>query len=189
MLHPSELVVMFLDLDHFKTVNDTRGHADGDALLVEVAERITDMIRGHPSGLVARLGGDEFAVLLRCPDKPAAEQLADRLVAALARPYRSAPRIPVSATIGVAFVEPGGRDPGVLLRGADLAMYEAKSAGRGRWRRFAEHMHTALLARVELESQLREGLHRGELVVQVDQPGNLRSGRTVRQAVPPEHYV
>ena len=172
-----ELAVLFADLDHFKTVNDTRGHADGDALLVEVAERITDLLHGHPGALVARLGGDEFAVLLPSTDEAVAEQLAGRLIVTLARPYAAAPQVPVTASVGLTVATVGDRDPGVLLRGADLAMYAAKSDGRGRWKRYAEHMHTDLLARVELESQLRDGLYRGELVVHYQPTHHLRTGR------------
>jgi len=172
----AELAVLFADLDHFKTVNDTRGHADGDALLVEVAERLTDLMHGHPGSLVARLGGDEFAVLLPRTDAAAAELLAERLVATLARPYAAAPQISVTSSVGLTVAAEGQRDPGALLRGADLAMYDAKSSGRNRWSRYAEHMHTDLLARVELEGQLREGLHRGELVVHYQPTYHLRTG-------------
>ncbi|HEX2805197.1 MAG TPA: bifunctional diguanylate cyclase/phosphodiesterase, partial [Kineosporiaceae bacterium] len=174
---PGELAVLFADLDHFKTVNDTRGHAAGDAMLVEVAERVIDLLHGHNGALLARMGGDEFAVLLPSTDARAAEQLADRMVAALARPYAAAPLVPVTASVGLAVTAAKERDPGVLLRGADLAMYDAKSGGRGRWSRYAEHMHSDLLARVELESQLREGIPRGELVVHYQPTQNLRTGR------------
>ena len=104
-------------------------------------------------------------------------EFADRLVAALARPYVAAPQVPVTASVGVAVADVGERDPGALLRSADLAMYEAKRGGRGRWSRYASHMHTELLARVELESELREGLHRGELVVHYQPVHHLRTGR------------
>jgi diguanylate cyclase (GGDEF)-like protein len=137
-----ELAVLFADLDQFKTVNDTRGHAAGDAMLVEVAARLTGLTHGCSDALVARMGGDEFAVLLPNTDEPAAEQIADRLVAALARPYAAAPQVPVTVSVGVAISAAHERDPGALLRGADLAMYDAKAAGPGRWCRYAEHLHT-----------------------------------------------
>jgi diguanylate cyclase (GGDEF)-like protein len=156
---PGELAVLFADLDYFKTVNDTRGHAAGDALLVEVAGRVTDLLHGHAGAVAARLGGDELAVLLPSTDEPAARQFADRLVAALARPYAAAPQVPVTASVGLAVTAAGERDPGALLRRADLAMYHAKSGGRGRWSRYAKHMHTELQARVELENPLRGGVH------------------------------
>lgn len=170
------LAVLFADLDHFKTVNDTLGHADGDALLIEVAERLTDLLHGHRGALVARLGGDEFAILLPDISEVEAEQFADRVVATLSRRYAAAPQIPVTASIGLALAGAGQRDPGELLRGADLAMYDAKTSGRGRWSGYAEHMHTELLARVQMESELREGLHRAELVVHYQPTYHLRTG-------------
>ncbi len=173
-----ELAVLFVDLDHFKMVNDTRGHADGDALLGEVAERLIDLQFGHPGALVARLGGDEFAVLLPATSEVAVADFADRLVVSLARSYAAAPGIPVTASVGVAAAGVGERDPGAVLRGADLAMYDAKDSGRDRWKRYASHMHTDLLARVELEGELRDGLHRGELVVHYQPVYHLRTGRS-----------
>jgi diguanylate cyclase (GGDEF)-like protein len=174
---PGALAVLFVDLDNFKTVNDTRGHAVGDLMLVEVAERVTDLLHGHTGALVARMGGDEFAILLPSTDAGAAERLADRLVAALARPYAAAAQVPVTASVGLAVSAADERDPGALLRGADLAMYDAKSGGRGRWSRYAKRMHTELLARVELESHLRAGIPRGELVVHYQPTQHLRTGR------------
>jgi predicted signal transduction protein with EAL and GGDEF domain len=123
------------------------------------------------------MGGDEFAVLLPSTSEPAAEQLAEQLVAALAHPYRAAPQIPVTASIGLAISGADEQDPGALLRGADLAMYDAKSGGPGRWSRYAEHMHAELQARVELESQLRDGIPRGELVLHYQPIQHLASGR------------
>jgi diguanylate cyclase (GGDEF)-like protein len=137
-----ELAVLFADLDQFKAVNDTRGHAAGDAMLVEVAARLTELTQGYGDALVARMGGDEFAVLLPNTGESAAEQLANRLVAALADPYAAAPQVPVTVSIGLATSAADERDPGALLRGADLAMYDAKAGGPGRWIRYAEHVHS-----------------------------------------------
>jgi predicted signal transduction protein with EAL and GGDEF domain len=105
------------------------------------------------------------------------ERLADRLVGALAQPYAAAPRVPITVSIGLAVSGADARDADALLRGADLAMYAAKSGGRGRWSRYVEHMHTDLQARVELETRLREGIPRGELVVHYQSTQNLRTGR------------
>jgi diguanylate cyclase (GGDEF)-like protein len=172
-----EVAVLFADLDQFKTVNDTRGHAAGDAMLVEVAERLTVLLHGYDGALVARMGGDEFAVLLPNMNEPVAERLADQLVAVLARPYAAAPQVPVTVSIGLAISAADERDPGALLRGADLAMYDAKAGGGGEWSRYADYMHTDLQARVELESQLRDGIPRGELVLHYQPTQHLRSGR------------
>jgi diguanylate cyclase (GGDEF)-like protein len=174
---PGELAVLFVDLDEFKTVNDTRGHAAGDAMLVEVAERVTDLFQMHTCAVVARMGGDEFAVLLPSTDERSAELLADRLVTALAHPYAAAPQVPVTASVGLAVTGADDRDAGALLRGADLAMYDAKSGGGSQWSRYAEYMHTDLQARVELESQLRDGIPRGELVLHYQPIQHLRTGQ------------
>ena len=171
------LAVLFADLDHFKTVNDTLGHAEGDALLGEVAERLTNLLHGRRGSLVARLGGDEFAVLLPATSDAQVNMFADQLVQVLAEPYTSAPNIPVTASLGFAVASAGERDPGALLRGADLAMYNAKNGGRGRWSRYAGHMHTDLMARVELEGELRRGLQQGELLVHYQPIYDLRTGR------------
>jgi diguanylate cyclase (GGDEF)-like protein len=176
---PGRLALLFIDLDNFKVVNDTRGHADGDTLLVEVAERLTDLLYGRGQSVVARLGGDEFAVLLPVPSADAAERFADRLVASLARPFACSPHTAVTASVGLALAAPGRQDAGELLRGADLAMYDAKFGGRNRWSRYDEQMHTDLLDRVALEAELREGLHRGELCLHYQPIFHLRSGERV----------
>lgn len=126
------LVVMFVDLDHFKPVNDTLGHLAGDAVLVEVARRLEHELRGADT--VARLGGDEFTVL--CEDVSTADSgvgLATRLAAALAAPYETeAGTARLTAAIGLAVADPRGEDGAALLRRADAAMYAAKRDGGGR---------------------------------------------------------
>jgi diguanylate cyclase (GGDEF)-like protein/PAS domain S-box-containing protein len=127
--HPP--AVIFLDLDWFKEVNDAQGHAAGDALLVEAAARLRAAVRDGDT--VARFGGDEFAALVQAdPDGRAAREVAERLHAALTRPYElSSGRFVVGASVGVAHWRPG-TGAAHLLRQADLAMYEAKNAGKGR---------------------------------------------------------
>lgn len=169
--------VLFLDLDHFKSVNDTRGHHEGDVLLGEVAQRLSHGVSLEPGVVVARLGGDEFAVLLPATGAWAVERLADRLVRSLSQPYEAAPHASVTASIGLASTGPGLRGAGALLRGADLAMYDAKARGRACWSRYAEHMHTELLDRVQLEGQLRDGIARGELVLHFQPVFDLANGR------------
>jgi diguanylate cyclase (GGDEF)-like protein len=129
---------------------------------VEVADRVTGLLDGQAGAVVARLGGDELAVLLPRTDEDDAQVFAQRLVTALARPYAATPHLPVTASVGLVLSGPGERDPISLLRGADLAMYDAKSSGRGRWSRYTERMHAELLARVEGESDRRHGLQRAE---------------------------
>jgi diguanylate cyclase (GGDEF)-like protein len=127
--HPP--AVLFLDLDWFKAVNDAKGHAAGDALLVEAAARLRSSVRVGDT--VARFGGDEFAALVHSdPDGRAARDVAGRLHEALTRPYQlAAGHFVVGASVGVAFWRPGST-AAQLLRQADLAMYEAKNEGKGR---------------------------------------------------------
>ncbi|MCW2606320.1 MAG: diguanylate cyclase [Frankiales bacterium] len=155
--------VLLLDLDGFKSVNDTAGHAAGDRVLVEVARRTVGVCRADD--LVARLGGDEFVVLLEGEDddpQEAAEALAGRLVAALAAPVPlGVGTVSLGASVGVARLEgPGSADD--LLRDADVAMYAAKADGKGRFRVFEPRLRASLLERTALVRDLRGALSRGD---------------------------
>ena len=154
--------VLFCDLDGFKTVNDSLGHRTGDRLLVMVAERLAECLR--PGDTIARLGGDEFAVLLEELREPGdAARAAQRLLDALASPFELRDReFYVSASIGIAA---GHGDAETLLRDADLAMYRAKSRGKGRYAVYEPGMHTAIVERLELEVDLKRALEREELAV------------------------
>lgn len=131
-----DIAVLMLDLDRFKAVNDTLGHAAGDALLCQVAGRLRQTLR-H-TDFVARLGGDEFAVVQNGDTQPQdAEELAQRLVDALCRPYRiSGQFVEIGVSIGIALSEERAVDLDLLLRRADVALYGAKSNGRGTWRSY-----------------------------------------------------
>jgi diguanylate cyclase (GGDEF)-like protein len=170
--------VLFVDLDDFKTVNDSLGHAVGDALLATVAERLLGATRG--SDTVARLGGDEFAILLAAvPDDEAAAVAAARVVAAVAAPVALCGReIRVTASVGIA-VARGGESPDDLLRNADLALYQAKERGKGCFESFAPAMHAAAVERLELEADLRRALADDELVLHYQPVVDLASGRAV----------
>lgn len=172
------VAVLFLDLDHFKHVNDSLGHEAGDRLLVEVAARLTDCIRRVDTA--CRLGGDEFAVLLEGVAKD--EDLLDvphRVVEALALPITIAGKeFVVGASIGVARAEPGDTAEDVL-RNADVAMYHAKSRGRGVCQVFEPYMHEAAVERLTLEADLRRGLASGELHVDFQPIVELETGRIV----------
>ena len=157
--------VLLVDLDDFKHVNDSLGHGAGDRLLACVADRLLDATRG--SDTVARLGGDEFAILLGAVSSVRdAVVVADRVVAAISAPFTVHGReVRVGASVGVAVAQPG-ETPDDLLRNADLALYRAKDAGRGRHATFAPEMHAAAVERLELEAELRRAVVERELVLQ-----------------------
>jgi diguanylate cyclase (GGDEF)-like protein len=136
--------VLFIDLDGFKAVNDSRGHASGDTLLTTIAQRLRACAR--PSDTVARLGGDEFAILIEYLDAPeTATSLAHRVIEALSEPIEVGDGpVQVGASVGVAVRRPGGEGASEVLREADTAMYAAKVQGKGRYVTFEPHMRDAL---------------------------------------------
>ncbi|GAA2512788.1 EAL domain-containing protein [Streptomyces longisporus] len=162
--------VLFIDLDGFKAVNDTIGHQAGDELLVQAARRLQDAVRHGDTA--SRLGGDEFAALIAgdgTRDRSARErhilELADRLRITLSQPYLiDGNDVRVAASIGVAFAEPG-LGAGELLRNADLAMYRAKAAGKGRVELYAPQMQQDVVRKAELATRLRAALHDGEFAL------------------------
>ena len=172
----SALAVIFVDLDDFKTVNDSLGHAAGDELLRGVAERLCGATRG--SDTVARLGGDEFAVLLtHLGDPGAIDAVVARMQAALARPTTIQGRdVHSLGSLGIAVAEPGDTVE-ILLRNADVAMYAAKTSGSGAAVRYRPEMHQAALDRLELESAMRDALAAGEFAVHYQPILCLASGR------------
>lgn len=157
--------VLFIDLDEFKTVNDSLGHSAGDRVLVRVAERLQECVRGADT--VARIGGDEFAVLIEdLKSTQDALEAGSRAVASLAAPHRlEATEIVVGASVGVAVSTPGRQSAEELMRDADAAMYVAKRNGKGRLEVFEPSMHAAAIARLSLESDLRRAIERQEFSV------------------------
>jgi diguanylate cyclase (GGDEF)-like protein len=145
--------VMFVDLDDFKHINDSMGHAMGDQAIVAVGERLKSCMRDHD--LVARLGGDEFAVFLtRLPNVGQMVTIAERLIETLNEPFQSSDmRASVCGTIGIAIAE-AGDDAGELLRRADIAMYAAKARGKGLFGIFEPSMHVAMYAPLERRADL-----------------------------------
>jgi diguanylate cyclase (GGDEF)-like protein len=154
--------VHLLDLDLFKNVNDTLGHAAGDKLLVAVADRLRGIVRGTDT--VARMGGDEFAVVQAGIKQPSeAAWLAERVVAALSEPYDiDGHQVIIGASVGIAIGPTDGIDPGQLIRNADLALYRAKSAGRGAFHFFETGMDVQMQVRCELENDMRNALSAGQ---------------------------
>ncbi len=161
----ARLAVLFVDLDDFKTVNDSLGHSVGDELLTTVADRLRNCVRSRDT--VARLGGDEFAVLVEnLPGERHAREIAARILSVLARPVVvGSHSVVTNASIGIVYGR-AGQTADELLRNADLAMYEAKRAGRGRFEIYAPGMHDAALRRLEVDSVLRGAAARGELEVE-----------------------
>jgi diguanylate cyclase (GGDEF)-like protein len=185
-----EVAVLCLDLDRFKSVNDTLGHPAGDKLLCDVARRIEAAVR--PQDLVARLGGDEFAILLQGRSGARlAETAAKRVIAALARPFViDDVQVVTSTSIGVALAggdgdEQAGRDgtgrdgASTLMKQADLALYAAKAQGRGRFAYFAPGMDEAAAARRELEMDLRTALIEGEFELHYQPLVSVATRRTI----------
>jgi diguanylate cyclase (GGDEF)-like protein/PAS domain S-box-containing protein len=171
------VAVLFIDLDDFKTVNDSLGHGEGDLLLVAVAERLQKPLRGVDT--IARMGGDEFAVLLEDPsDATAPVEVAQRLLAALEPPFeRGGKELFVHASIGIAVSSSKDSTPGDLLRDADVSMYTAKSNGKNRVEVFEPSMHAAALARLALKGDLERALERDEFALLYQPIINLKSGQ------------
>jgi diguanylate cyclase (GGDEF)-like protein/PAS domain S-box-containing protein len=158
----SRVAVMFIDLDFFKQVNDTLGHASGDRLLQRVAERMRLCVR--ESDTIARLGGDEFVVLLMDIDETApAGIVADKIIAQMVEPFDiEGNEVHIGASIGITIFPDDGRDVDTLFRNADLAMYRAKTMGRNNAQFFEAALTDAALDRRALESDLRGALTRHE---------------------------
>jgi len=159
------LALLSIDLDRFKQVNDTLGHQVGDLLLMEAAERICRITRAHDA--CARFGGDEFAVLLRnIVDASEAGLVAGRLVAALSAPYEfDGQRVLAGASVGIALAPQHGETAEDLLRNADLALYQAKAAGKGAYRFFETELNENRQARRLMEIDLREAVDHNQIEV------------------------
>ena len=169
--------ILFIDLDHFKKVNDTLGHPCGDALLIEVARRLTDLLSS--ASLIARLGGDEFVVVMpEMVDRAALEAITARVAASLQQPYDiEGNAIVSSASIGIAISPDDGRDPDIVIRNADLALYAAKSGGRGCSRFYDSRMIEVARARRIVELDLREALAQDQFELFYQPIVAMQSGR------------
>ncbi|MBY0270836.1 MAG: PAS domain S-box protein [Burkholderiales bacterium] len=168
--------VLFVDLDRFKAVNDTYGHAAGDQLLREAAARMQACVRN--SDTVGRLSGDEFAVMLSNLAKTEdAGMIAQKIVEALAAPFDiNGNQAHISASIGIALYPSDGNEPDTLLKNADTAMYRAKSQGRNGYQFFLPQMNERLIQRQQLEAQLHGALERREFLLHYQPKAELESG-------------
>jgi diguanylate cyclase (GGDEF)-like protein/PAS domain S-box-containing protein len=176
-----QVAVLLLDLDDFKVVNDSLGHAAGDELLAAVAERVRACLRRQDTA--ARLGGDEFAILLEEATDNLAAELADRVLGALRQPFAvSSRQLFVQASIGIAVASgPSAGPPSAehLLRNADAAMYAAKSHGKARYEFYEARMHASALERLELRERIEDALRAEEFVVHYQPVVDLVSGAVV----------
>jgi diguanylate cyclase (GGDEF)-like protein/PAS domain S-box-containing protein len=177
MKRGAQCAVLFVDLDQFKQVNDTLGHPAGDALLCAVSQRLRGIVRD--SDLVARFGGDEF-VVLQTPihGDDSAGALARRIVDELSTIYDiDGHSVVIGASVGIAVAPRDGMDPDLLLKNADMALYRAKSEGRGQWRFFAPEMDEKVQARRSLEFDLRQAVSAGAFELHYQPLVNLKTGK------------
>ncbi|MFK8050511.1 MAG: EAL domain-containing protein [Halioglobus sp.] len=199
----SNAALMFIDLDHFKRINDSIGHGRGDRLLVEIAKRLTielraddavnyfgepeedndgdDSDRQEPGTEIARLGGDEFTVVLSdVPDISHVKVVANRILHSLSQPIQLQSHNPVvTPSIGIALYPEDGTDPDTLVRNADTAMYAAKSEGRACFRFYNERMNAKAVEQLKMEEDLRLGMKRGELELRYQPQIEVPSGKVV----------
>lgn len=155
--HHKQLAILFLDLDHFKFINDSMGHSEGDELLKQVAKRLTDTV--YDSDLVARLGGDEFVILLLDIDLAGVSIVAEKVLNLFEQPFFIAGRYQrVTTSIGICLYPEDGEDTQTLLRKADTAMYHAKASGKNSYQFFTEAINQRLVWRVEMEKDLIHAL-------------------------------
>jgi diguanylate cyclase (GGDEF)-like protein/PAS domain S-box-containing protein len=174
-----QTAVMFVDLDRFKAINDSLGHAAGDQVLKEVAQRLVKQLRVGDT--ICRMGGDEFVVVLpEAKRSTDAANVAQKIIETLSLPVRAADReLTVTPSIGIAVFPDDGRDAEALIRNADAAMYHAKESGRANYQFFTEQMNQVASRRLALENDLRRALHKGELLVHYQPIVELGGGTVV----------
>jgi len=177
--HRRRAAVLFLDLDRFKDINDSLGHAMGDKLLLSVAGRLLACVR--VSDTVSRQGGDEFIVLLPDIDRPQdAGHFAAKILSALALPHEiDGEELHVTMSIGIALYPDDGQDVDTVIKSADTAMYHAKESGRDNYQFFAQEMNTRVVERLSIEARLRGALERREFSLHYQPKINLESGALI----------
>ncbi len=173
------LAVLFLDLDHFKNINDTLGHPIGDLLLQEVAQRLSQCVREEDT--VARLGGDEFTILLEeLEDSRVASSVAQKILAALAERFMlQGHEVFVTCSVGISIFPGDGGDITALFKNADSALYRAKEQGRNNYQYYTEELTIRAMERLAMENDLRHALQRNELVLHYQPQVDLYNGRII----------
>ncbi len=172
------LAVLLIDLDRFKTINDTLGHEIGDQLLIEAAQRLRNSVRAED--LVARLGGDEFCIVAVDATEDGAAQLAEKVLSSLAQPYRIAGHeLHATSSIGISRFPNDGTDVATLLKHADSAMYLSKAQGRNRYQLFTPELAQGAVDRLTLENGLRVALNRHEFELYYQPQTDIDSGRVI----------
>ncbi|HWI60467.1 MAG TPA: EAL domain-containing protein [Symbiobacteriaceae bacterium] len=172
------ITVLFLDLDNFKTINDSLGHSVGDQLLCSVAERLLTCVRSTDT--VARLGGDEFAVLLKWMEAEGAMPIASRIAREMKEPFHLQGReVCIGVSVGLATSGEGGERADELLRNADVAMYCAKTRGKGRCEVYHPTMYSAVRERMELEGELRRAVEAQQFVLYYQPTIDLETGKAI----------
>ncbi len=177
--HRRLVAVLFVDLDRFKTINDTLGHEVGDRLLQQLADRFRRSVREGDT--VARFGGDEFVILLDdVADESDIAAIAKKVLETLAPPFEiDDQRLYITASIGISLYPNDGEDSGILLKHADIAMYRAKELGKNTYQFFAADMSARAFERLSLETRLRHALERNEFVLQYQPQIDVATGRIV----------
>lgn len=167
--------LLFLDLDRFKSINDSLGHMFGDQVLVEVAARLQRCLR--QTDTLSRLGGDEFVIHLHEADRSAAEKTAQRIIEAITRPVTiDEMQFTLSCSIGIAMYPQDGTTLDELIQCADTAMYQVKERGKGHYRFYQPQMNADLLGRIQMDHAMRQGLQRGEFELHYQPRVDLRAG-------------
>ncbi len=199
--HSKKVALMYLDVDNFKHINDSLGHAIGDLLLQSVAQRLLTCVR--LSDTVSRQGGDEFVVMLpEAEDAQDAALTAKKLIAAVAKPHHVAEhQLHVTLSIGISLYPDDGKDVETVLRNADIAMYQAKKSGRNNYKLFTAEMNVRAVARQSIEQALHRALKESEFVLHYQPKVNLETGaitgaealirwqRSAHRLVPPTQFV
>jgi len=173
-----QFALLFLDLDHFKNINDSLGHSIGDKLLVEVAQRLKKIVRDEDT--VSRLGGDEFNILLPKTNFKGAALVADKVVKAMSKAIDIEHNyLHISVSIGIGLFPDNGLDYETLYKNADTALYQAKDKGRNQYQFFTEEMQILTMRRIEIESHLRHAVEKNELVLFYQPQLNAKSKKII----------